>query len=324
MSDNTKDTSTQTKTTSDIDLDNAEFKMALDVLEHTRNSVFLTGRAGTGKSTFLRYLTSVTKRKYIVLAPTGIAAVNVGGQTLHSFFRIPLIPLLPDDAEFSVQRIRQRLKYSSSHIKLIRALDLIIIDEISMVRADVIDFIDKVLRIYTGNMRVPFGGKQMLFVGDVFQLEPVVTGNDRDVLCHAYSSFYFFNARVMQQMQPVSIELQKVYRQDEKHFISILDNVRMGIADNSDLLALNARYTPNAENTESTDKDTEFKMTIATRRDMVDSINDRHLKALKTPVVTYKGTIEKDFPTNSLPTDLNLELKVGAQVVFIKNDPDRR
>jgi len=308
-----------------IDLDNPEFRMAWDVLEHTRNSVFLTGRAGTGKSTFLRYLTSVTKRKYIVLAPTGIAAVNVGGQTLHSFFRIPLIPLLPDDAEFSVQRIRQRLKYSSSHIKLIRTLDLIIIDEISMVRADVIDFIDKVLRIYSGNMRQPFGGKQMLFVGDIFQLEPVVTGNDRDVLAHAYSSFYFFNARVMQEMQPVSIELQKVYRQDEQRFISILDNVRMGVVDGNDLQQLNARYVSGAESAVNNIEHTkDFTMTIATRRDMVDNINERHLNALKTPSIIYHGRIEKDFPSNSLPTDLELELKVGAQVVFIKNDPERR
>lgn len=311
--------------TPDIDLDNPEFRMAWDVLEHTRNSVFLTGRAGTGKSTFLRYLTSVTKRKYIVLAPTGIAAVNVGGQTLHSFFRIPLIPLLPDDADFSVQRIRKRLKYSNSHIKLIRALDLIIIDEISMVRADVIDFIDKVLRIYSGNMRQPFGGKQMLFVGDIFQLEPVVTGNDRDLLSRAYSSFYFFNARVMHEMQPVSIELQKVYRQDEQQFISILDNVRMGIVDANDLFNLNARYRQDAEHEiNDTTRKNDFTMTIATRRDMVDSINERHLRALKTPSIIYQGRIEKDFPTNSLPTDIELELKVGAQVVFIKNDPERR
>lgn len=303
------------------DLDNKEFMVAQNLIERTDQSVFLTGKAGTGKSTFLTHITRTTKKKYVVLAPTGIAAVSVAGQTLHSFFKIPLKPLLPHDPDFSVTRLRARLRYPKSLIKLIKSIDLIIIDEISMVRADVVDFIDRVLRVYTGNMRQPFGGKQMLFVGDIFQLEPVVTGNDRDVLAHAYSSFYFFNAAVFKELQLIPIELTKVYRQEEKSFVSMLDNIRMGLPTQEDIKMLNSRYVKDS----LSDSDSEnFTMTIATRRDMVDTINERHLNALPTPSVTFKGVIEKDFPENALPTDLNLELKVGAQVVFIKNDPEHR
>lgn len=199
--------------TGNIDTDNPEFQSAWSLIEKTNQSIFLTGKAGTGKSTFLRYITENTKKKFVVLAPTGIAAVNVGGQTLHSFFRIPLKPMLPDDPDFSVRRMRQRLKYPPDHIKLIRELDLIIIDEISMVRSDIIDFIDRVLRVYSTNMRQPFGGKQLLLVGDVFQLEPVVTGDERDILSRYYTSFYFFNAIAFKQIDIVPIELVKVYRQ---------------------------------------------------------------------------------------------------------------
>ncbi len=318
-----KDKRTKGKQVVEIELTNPEFQSTLSLLEQTNRSIFLTGKAGTGKSTFLRYITSTTKKKFVVLAPTGIAAVNVGGQTMHSFFKIPLKPLLPDDPDFAVRRLRQRLKYSKQLIKLIRELDLIIIDEISMVRADVIDFIDRVLRVYSGNMKLPFGGKQMLFVGDVFQLEPVVTGNDRDILSHAYSSFYFFSANVFREMNIVPIELTKVYRQEEQTFVTLLDHIRMGMPSQADLDILNARHNPSAIDL-STSNSAEFTMTIATRRDMVDSINEHHLAALRTPVVSYEGKIEKDFPTNALPTDLNLELKVGAQVVFVKNDPERR
>ena len=163
--------------TDQIDLNNAEFLKAWELIQHTRQSIFLTGKAGTGKSTFLRYITAKTHKKFVVLAPTGIAAVNVGGQTLHSFFRIPLKPIVPDDPDFAPSRIKQRMKYPGDLVKMIRELELIVIDEISMVRADIIDFVDLILRTYTGNHREPFGGKQLLLIGDVFQLEPVVPGN---------------------------------------------------------------------------------------------------------------------------------------------------
>lgn len=304
-----------------IDLDNPEFQNAWKILNFTRQSLFLTGKAGTGKSTFLRHIVDTIKKKTVVLAPTGIAAVNAGGQTLHSFFKIPLKPILPDDPDFHPRRLRERMKYSSSQVKLLREIELIVIDEISMVRADIIDFIDRILRVYCHNMREPFGGKQLLLVGDVFQLEPVVTGDARDILGRCYQAPYFFNARVFSELQIVSIELRKVYRQDDSEFVGLLDRVRAGQPTSEDIMRLNSRLMP----PDKIDIDSEdMTMTIATRRDMVDHINERHLAELTTPVMVYKGKIEDDFPMSSLPTDLELSLKVGAQIVFIKNDPERR
>lgn len=308
-----------------IDLDNPEFQKAWELLQFTSQSVFLTGKAGTGKSTFLRYITANTRKPYVVLAPTGIAAVNAGGQTIHSFFRIPFKPITPDDPDFARDRLKQRMKYPGSLIKLIRNLELIIIDEISMVRADIIDFIDKLLRFYTRNERQPFGGKQLLLVGDVFQLEPVVTGDMRDILRPYYRNFYFFGARAFADIRIVPIELRKVYRQTDNDFIGMLDRIRAGISTPEDLGRLNSRVVaiPRGWNA-STVADKDFTMTLATRRDMVDHINETHLAAIKRPLVTFVGKIKGDFPENSLPTDLELSLKEGAQVVFIKNDPDHR
>lgn len=319
--DETDGKTAKAKIDSRIDLDNPEFQNAWQLINYTRRSVFLTGKAGTGKSTFLRYIVENIRKKTVVLAPTGIAAVNVGGQTLHSFFKIPLKPILPTDPDFAIRTLRKRMKYSSSHVKLLRQLDLIIIDEISMVRADIIDFIDKILRVYCHNMREPFGGKQLLLVGDIFQLEPVVTGDARDVLAHYYNAPYFFNALAFNELAIVPIELRKVYRQDDADFISLLDRVRAGQPAETDIRRLNAKLIPS----EQVDRlSADMTMTIASRRDMVDHINERHLNELKTPEIVYKGIIKGDFPMNALPTDLELSLKVGAQIVFIKNSPDRR
>ena len=195
-----------------IDTDNAEFQNALKLIQYTRQSVFLTGKAGTGKSTFLKHVCQITKKKFVVLAPTGIAAINAGGSTLHSFFKLPFYPLLPDDPNFSLKggKLHSFLKYSSDHRKLIKNIELVIIDEISMVRADIIDFIDKVLRVYSQNMREPFGGKQLLLVGDAFQLEPVVKSDEREIINRFYPNPYFFSARVFREMELVAIELTKV------------------------------------------------------------------------------------------------------------------
>lgn len=301
-----------------IDLNNPEFQDAWDVLQHTHRSVFLTGKAGTGKSTFLKYIRDNIKKKTVVLAPTGIAAVNVGGQTMHSFFKIPFKPMLPDDPDYAnPARMRKMLRYTKEKVKLIQQLDLIIIDEISMVRADIIDFVDRVLRVYSGNMREPFGGKQLLFVGDIFQLEPVVTHDTRDILRRYYKNFFFFNARAFEQINLVSIELRKIYRQSDNEFISLLDRVRVNRATAADIACLNRRYDPNYQEVNEN-----FAITLATRRDTVDSINDEHMLALKTPESVYEGIIEKDFPDSSLPTARNLVLKVGAQVIFIRNDKE--
>ena len=305
-----------------IDLDNPEFQRAWELLQYTSQSVFLTGKAGTGKSTFLRYITRHTHKPYVVLAPTGIAAVNAGGQTLHSFFRIPFKPITPEDPDFDRKCLAERMKYPAVLIKLIRKLELIIIDEISMVRADIIDFIDKLLRFYTRNERQPFGGKQLLLVGDVFQLEPVVTGDMRDILRPYYRNFYFFGAHAFSRIRIVPIELRKVYRQNDPEFIALLDRIRAGISTPQDIARLNTRVSVIPTPGKKAAKD--FSMTLAARRDMVDHINEAHLNAISKPAFEFHGIIKGDFPENSLPTDLDLSLKEGAQVVFIKNDPDHR
>ena len=300
-----------------LDLDNKEWQDALQIVNYTRRSLFLTGKAGTGKSTFLRYVSEHTKKKNVILAPTGIAAINAGGMTLHSFFRLPFHPLLPNDVRYDQRHIRETLKYPGDHCKLLRQLDLIIIDEISMVRADIIDFIDRVLRIYTRSYE-PFGGKQLLLVGDIYQLEPVVKDDEWQLLRPFYQSAYFFNAKVWQQMQLVSIELRKVYRQTDGQFIALLDRIRQNQATAYDLTALNQRVTSVATPSQP------LTITLATRRDTVDFINDQQLEALPGLPTTFKGVISGDFPLSSLPTPVELQVKTGAQVIFIKNDKNKR
>ena len=304
-----------------LDTRNPEFQDALNLIQYTRQSVFLTGKAGTGKSTFLKYVCANTKKKHIVLAPTGIAAINVGGSTLHSFFKLPFYPLLPDDPNFSLKggKLHRFLKYSSEHRKLIKDIELVIIDEISMVRADIIDFIDKILRVYSQNMREPFGGKQMLFVGDVYQLEPVVKSDEREIINRFYPTPYFFSARVFNVMELVSIELTKVYRQEDKVFVNVLNHIRTNTAGSADLQLLNTRYNTSIEESES-----DMYITLATRRDVVNHINEQKLSELPGESVILKGEIKGEFPENSLPTLMELELKPGAQIIFIKNDPDKR
>ena len=298
-----------------IDLDNPELQNALQIIQYTRRSLFLTGKAGTGKSTFLRYIAAHTKKKHIILAPTGIAAINAGGSTLHSFFKLPFHPLLPNDSMFSVRNIRNTLKYNSEKIKIIREVELIIIDEISMVRADIIDFIDKVLRIYSRNMREPFGGKQLLLVGDIYQLEPVVREEDRRLLSPFYHSSFFFDAKVFEYFQLVSIELRKVYRQSDPVFISILDHIRTSQVPMSDLQKLNQRVGARLD-----ESDSKLAITLSTRRDTVDYINDSQLKLLPGEPTLFRGKIQGEFPESSLPTPMELYLKTGAQIIFIKND----
>ena len=303
------------------DSQNREFQDALNLVRYTRQSVFLTGKAGTGKSTFLRYVCKHTKKKHVVLAPTGIAAINAGGSTLHSFFKLPFYPLLPDDPNFSLQRgrIHDFFKYSKQHRKLLEELELVIIDEISMVRADIIDAVDRILRVYSHNLREPFGGKQVLLVGDVFQLEPVVKADEREILNRFYPSPYFFSARVFSQIELVSIELQKVYRQTDPAFIGVLDHIRNNTLEAADLQQLNTRYGV-ADNTD--DKD--LYITLATRRDNVDYINSHKLAELPGEPVTFHGKVTGEFPDSSLPTSLDLTLKPGAQIIFVKNDFEKR
>jgi len=304
-----------------LDTDNKEFQDALQLITYTRQSVFLTGKAGTGKSTFLKYICEHTKKKHVVLAPTGIAAINAGGATLHSFFKLPFRPIMPDDPDLSVQggRIFDFFKYRKEHRKILAEVELIIIDEISMVRADIIDCIDRILRVYSQNARLPFGGKQLLFVGDVFQLEPVVPSDQREILSLFYPSPFFFSARVFREINLVPIELQKVYRQKDPVFIRILDRIRSNTARPEELNTLNERvfssFVPEEE---------DMFITLATRRDQVDFINEKKLAELSGEEFVSFGAIDGDFPESSLPTQLNLAIKDQAQVIFIDNDPDRR
>lgn len=304
-----------------LDTDNKEFQDALQLITYTRQSVFLTGKAGTGKSTFLKYICKHIKKKHVVLAPTGIAAINAEGVTLHSFFKLPFRPILPDDPDLSVQggRIFDFFKYRKEHRKILAEVELIIIDEISMVRADIIDCIDRILRVYSQNTRLPFGGKQLLFVGDVFQLEPVVPSDQREILSLFYPSPFFFSARVFREINLVPIELQKVYRQNDSVFINVLDRIRSNTARPAELQTLNERVFPSFSPNEE-----DMYITLATRRDQVDFINEKKLAELPGKEFVSRGVIDGDFPESSLPTQLNLAIKEQAQVIFIDNDPERR
>lgn len=292
---------------------------ALQIIQFTRRSLFLTGKAGTGKSTFMRHIAATIKKKHIILAPTGIAAINAGGSTLHSFFKLPFHPLLPTDKRYSTRNIRNTLKYNGEKTKLLREVELIIIDEISMVRADLIDFIDKVLRIYNRNMREPFGGKQLLLVGDIYQLEPVIKEDERQLLRPFYPSCFFFDAHVFREMQLIAVELRKVYRQRDAQFISLLDHIRTSHVSDSDLRLLNAQV-----NAEIGTEEGRLSITLSGRRDTVDYINEKQLNTLPDEPTIFYGHIEGEFPESSLPTPIELEVKTGAQVLFIKNDKERR
>ena len=306
-------------TPNQIDLENGEMQKALQIIQFTRRSLFLTGKAGTGKSTFMRHIAATIKKKHIILAPTGIAAINAGGSTLHSFFKLPFHPLLPTDKRYSTRNIRDTLKYNGEKTKLLREVELIIIDEISMVRADIIDFIDKVLRIYNRNMREPFGGKQLLLVGDIYQLEPVIKEDERQLLRPFYPSCFFFDAHVFREMQLIAVELRKVYRQRDAQFISLLDHIRTSHVSDSDLRLLNARV-----NAEIGTEEGRLSITLSGRRDTVDYINEKQLNTLPDEPTIFYGHIEGEFPESSLPTPIELEVKTGAQVLFIKNDKERR
>lgn len=302
-----------------IDLDNPEFAKAFELLQNTDANVFLTGKAGTGKSTFLRYICKNLNKKHVVLAPTGVAAVNVGGATIHSFFQMPLRPVPPNDLDYSINAIKKSGRLSKQKRKLISELDLIIIDEVSMVRPDMIDFIDRTLRAVRGKRGVPFGGVQLLLVGDIFQLEPVVTPDMKAILANYYPDFFFFNAQAYKSANLVSIELKKIYRQTDSKFINLLDRIRVNEMTVDDLTSLNARV-----GTDSAKGENALGITLATRRDVAAIINKEKMDQLPSEEIVFEGEINDDFPEKILPTDLNLVLKKDAQVMMIRNDKDRR
>jgi ATP-dependent exoDNAse (exonuclease V) alpha subunit len=282
---------------------NADFKHALDVLEKTDRCMFITGRAGTGKSTLLQLFRTTTKKNTVVLAPTGIAALNVKGQTIHSFFGFPPRLITAKDI---------RKNHTKKWFKKINTL---VIDEISMVRADLLDAIDRSLRLQRENP-LPFGGLQMVFIGDLFQLPPIIaTDEERQLFDMAYETPYFFSARVMREIQMEMLELRKVYRQENRHFLRLLDAVRVNRSDWEDLEDLNLRYEPQFISTKS-------YITLSPRNAKVDMINRRELSSLNTPLYKFQATVKGDFDPRLYPTELELHLKEGAQVMFIKNDLD--
>ena len=290
-------------------MENKELRNAWEFAEHTGISIFLTGKAGTGKTTFLKTLKEHSSKRIIVVAPTGVAAINAGGVTIHSFFQLPLSPYVPGTT------FKDRYDFGKEKRRIIRTLDMLVIDEISMVRSDLLDAIDNVLRRYR-DPTLPFGGVQLLMIGDLHQLTPVVTPRDEELLRPYYDTPYFFGSHALQQTSYVTIQLTHVYRQQDQAFIDILNHVRDGVPTAEDLARLNARckpmFIPKAE---------EGYIRLTTHNRMADSYNDNELHKLPGKRYVFKAEIEKEFPESSYPADVNLELKQGAQVMFIKNDP---
>lgn len=298
-----------------LDLENKELENAYNLIQQTNQSFFLTGKAGTGKSTFLKYITQNTTKNYVVVASTGIAAVNVNGVTIYSFFQFPLRPLLVEDEGITV------FEKDSEKRKIISSMDTLIIDEISMVRADLIDGIDYSLRRNGGNPNLPFGGKQIVFVGDIFQLEPVINKNagEQEIINEIYGSAYFYNAKVFNNIRLFTVELKKVYRQSNNLFIQLLDKIRTKEILHEDINRINTRVFTDTELNKM-----EFAITLTTTNGLADNVNSKKLAELNADTFTYTAEISDNFESNKFPTDYELILKKGAQVMFVKNDIEKR
>lgn len=294
------------------------FETAERYIKSTGRSVFLTGKAGTGKTTFLKYITQTTTKRFIVLAPTGVAAINAGGSTIHSFFQLPLCPYLPDVKELltEYQTPDHYRKLRKERINIIRTLDLLIIDEISMVRADLLDAVDMTLRKYRRNSH-PFGGVQLLMIGDAQQLSPVVKDHEKRYLAQVYPSPYFFHSKALQNLPYITIELQKVHRQKDDEFLEILNAIREDKADHKILEKLNRRVGA----TLTTDENSE-PIRLTTHNAQADDINIHKLRTLPGEAAIFEAEIEGDFPPNSYPAEKSIYLKSGAQVMFIRNDSE--
>ncbi len=287
---------------------NDEFNAILDLIENQNEHLFITGRAGTGKSTLLSLLKRTTKKNAVVLAPTGVAALNVGGQTIHSFFKLPPKMIDPND----IHKRKNHFFY--------KKVKLLIIDEISMVRADMMDCIDVFLR-RNKEVDIPFGGVQIVVFGDLFQLPPVVASQfERQVLKEKYGNPYFFSALVFQEMELRMIELRTVYRQNERRFINLLDNIRTRQIDMDDMEEINARHIEAADE----DEEESLAITLCATNATVNAINSDRLKSLTTPLYEYKATLTGNFKANIAPADTNLWLKEDAQVMFVRNDSEGR
>lgn len=304
---------------------NSVFDLAVELVNYTDKHVFLTGKAGTGKTTFLKHIVSHTHKNTIVAAPTGVAAINAGGTTLHSLLNLPFGVFVPDGSrpygsEWSEeindrQSLIRRIKLSGNKKKVLQALELLIIDEVSMVRADLLDMVDAVLRFARKNPHAPFGGVQVLYIGDMFQLPPVVKDNNRELLSRFYTSPFFFDAKVIKQAPPEYIELTQVYRQRDETFVELLNEVRNNQLSERGWQQLSKRLNPGFS---TSGKD--GYITLTTHNYIADQINQRELNALKGRPFKYTAEIAGDFPEQMYPVDGELHLKPGAQVMFVKND----
>lgn len=296
-----------------MDSPNDIFNLAVDIVQNTSQSVFLTGKAGTGKTTFLHHIKNNVDKNIIVAAPTGVAAINAGGVTLHSLLQLPFEPYIPNYE--GKKKLEYHFKLRKSKIEMLRELELLIIDEVSMLRADTLDAIDYMLRRYRDPYQA-FGGVQVLFIGDMFQLPPVVQQNEWEELRQYYPSPFFYHAQVLENNMPLYIELKTIYRQSDQKFIDILNNIRNNCVTTQDLATLNRRYNPSFKPSEASEK----YIVLCTHNYKADRINNEELSQLVGSPITFRGKISGDFSENALPTESDLTLKLGAQVMFIRND----
>lgn len=296
--------------------ENRELELALQYVESTQVSLFLTGKAGTGKTTFLRRLSERTRKRHVVLAPTGVAAINAGGVTIHSFFQLPFCPYLPDVPELvtEYQMPESKKQLRKSRQEVIRTLDLLIIDEVSMVRADLLDAVDMMLRRYRHSAR-PFGGVQLLMIGDLQQLPPVVKEEERRYLEQVYPTPFFFASKALQRLPYYTIELQRIYRQQDEEFVEMLNMVRENRLTPTLLDRLNSRYRGDFD-----PDDSQGYIQLTTHNAQADAVNQNRLERLETKEHCFEATVTGDFPTYAMPTDASLRLKVGAQVMFVRNN----
>lgn len=305
-----------------LDEDNVEFNNAAELVRHTDKLVYITGKAGTGKTTFLKYIKETTTKNTVILAPTGVAANNAGGVTIHSFFQIPLGPFVPDDSRLRIQAagttnretIYTTFNYRQDKLNVIKNLELLIIDEISMVRADTLDVIDKILRTFRKKPNLDFGGVQVILIGDTFQLAPIADGTQWEILSAFYKTPFFFSSRVMEECSPLYIELKKIYRQSEKEFIELLDRVRVSQVNANDIKVLNEKFDPTFTGSGSD------YIVLATHNHIVKEINLIKLNEIKSRLFCLEAKVTNIFPEKNKPTDQNLNLKIGAQIMFVKND----
>lgn len=313
---------TETVDNIEIDKENVEFNNAAEFVRHTDKLVYLTGKAGTGKTTFLKYIKGTTNKNTVILAPTGVAAINAGGVTIHSFFQIPFGPFVPDDSRLRTtatgtenrETIYTTFRYREDKREIIENLELLIIDEISMVRADMLDVIDRILKVFRKKPYLPFGGVQVMLIGDTFQLPPIADNEQWSILSQFYKTPFFFSSKIIEQNTPLYIELKKIYRQNEQEFIDLLNRVRVSQVNTNDFSVLNAKYNPTFSGNGSD------YIILATHNNIVNETNLTKLNQLTTELFTYEANESGTFPDKHKPTDHYLKLKVGAQVMFIKND----